>query len=47
MASYKRKVKFPCGYEYETETNFSVFQDFDTDDQMPTKCPLHGKECRK
>ena len=41
---YKKRLKFPCGYERETEieTILYIIEDDFNDD----KCPLHGKKCK-
>ena len=43
----KVHMKFPCGYEYNINFSTGMFDmmgSLDLDD-MPSKCPLHGKNC--
>ena len=43
------RVKYPCGFEVETETKTDFF-DFGTiklTDDTKTICPMHGDKCSK
>ena len=40
---YRKRLKFPCGYEYQVEID-SFFNSIE--EGLPEdKCPLHGKNC--
>lgn len=40
----KMEVKFPCGYEMTIETGLKdMFNLYD----LPDKCPIHGKNCKR
>ena len=43
----KVNVQFPCGYKYNLEVSagFMGFGSMKANDELPDKCPLHGKEC--
>lgn len=44
----KFRVKFPCGYEYESvvRISFVTIADIHQSDKELPICPLHGKDCK-
>jgi hypothetical protein len=39
------KAEFPCGYKYEFEVEYGIFDIVSMNEKMPKECPLHGKNC--
>lgn len=46
MTTWKEKVKFPCGYEWEFEFRTWTAEPLNLPD-APKQCPIHGNKCLK